>query len=103
MECKSLDSSHPNLSFAMPFLLMLLFCRCLHPDDNSGREEPTEEKDKGGNESQGKDEDIGLDKNDRDEEKSDGDDKDEGEDKGRCITEPQKSVSMFSSSAVVEQ
>lgn len=53
-----------------------------------------------GNESQGEDEDIGLDKTDRDEDKSDGDDKDEGEDKGRYITEPQKSVSVFSSSAM---
>lgn len=85
-------------------LLSLFFffnCCSLHPDDNSGTEEPTNEKDKGGKESQGEDEDIGLDKNDRDEDKSDGDDKEEDKDKGRYITGPQKSVSVFSSRAMV--
>lgn len=76
------------------------FCHCcLHPDDNSGREEPTEEKDRSGNESQGEDEDIGLAENDRDEEKSDGEDKDEGEDKGRCISDSQ---SPYPCSAAVQ-
>ena len=60
-----------------PFLLLSFI------DDNSGREEPVEEKDTGGNDSQGGDEDLGPDKNDRDENKSNGDDKDKGEDQGR--------------------
>lgn len=100
MECETLDSSHPHLSFTMSFLYCLFFC-CLYPDDNPGREEPTEEKAKGGNESQGEDEDLGLDKNERDEDKSGGDHKDEGEDKGGYIPEPQRSVSVFRSSAMM--
>lgn len=73
---------------------------CLHPDENSGSEEPSEEKDKGGNESQGKGEDKGLEKNDKDDTKSDGGDKEEGEDKGTYIAEPEKSVFVFSSSVM---
>ncbi|TWW78692.1 hypothetical protein D4764_11G0008130 [Takifugu flavidus] len=55
-----------------------------NPDENSGSEEPTEEKDEGGNESQGKDEDKGLEKNEKDEAKSDGGDKDDGGDKAEA-------------------
>lgn len=60
-------------------------CCCLHPDDNFGSEGPTKDKEKGGNESQGKDEDVGPEKKEEDEEKSDA-----GE--GMCILEPEKSV-----------
>ncbi|XP_029691348.1 ADP-ribose glycohydrolase MACROD2 isoform X5 [Takifugu rubripes] len=55
-----------------------------NPDENSGSEEPTEEKDEGGNESQGKDKDKGLEKNEKDEAKSDGGDKDDGGDKAEA-------------------
>ncbi|XP_029691344.1 ADP-ribose glycohydrolase MACROD2 isoform X2 [Takifugu rubripes] len=61
-----------------------------NPDENSGSEEPTEEKDEGGNESQGKDKDKGLEKNEKDEAKSDGGDKDDGGDKEAGQPAPSK-------------
>ena len=52
------------------------------PDDDSGHEEPNQEKDKEENENRDKDEDIGMDNN-KDEDK--GVDKDNDEDKGTYV------------------
>lgn len=65
--------------------LFLHFNVCVPADENSGNEEPNQEKDNDENENQDRDEDKGIDSDkDKDEDKGvdNGEDKDKDEDKG---------------------